>query len=336
LFRFAARYSVEQDLQDLSNDDSVVEFVRERHWLIDLAEYRREPDLYQDLELPDWVSQVNLPWLFVPLNFARQTLGIVLLNAAPGVPRLNYEDRDLLKTAGNHIAVHLAQQNVDSQLAESRQFEAYNRLTAFLMHDLNNLIAQQSLIVKNAEKHKRNPEFVDDAIATIASSVDRMRKVMEQLKRGHTVKGARPSVIGEIVSAAVDRCVGRGPEPTLDLLDGSAELVANRDQFTMVLTHLIRNAQDATPETGQVTVQVDRSEGYAIVRVIDNGHGMSAEFIRDRLFRPFDSTKGAGGMGIGAYQAREFVRRLGGEMRVASAPQEGTTVTISVPVHGAR
>jgi putative PEP-CTERM system histidine kinase len=336
LFRFAARYNVEQDLEDLSNDDSVVEFLRERHWLIDLAEYRREPDLYQDLELPDWVSQVNLPWLFVPLNYAKQTLGIVLLGAAPGVPRLNYEDRDLLKTAGNHIAVHLAQENVDSQLAESRQFEAYNRLTAFLMHDLNNLIAQQSLIVKNAEKHKRNPEFVDDAIATIAGSVDRMRKVMTQLKRGDTVTGVSPSVLGEMVSAAIDRCVGRRPEPTLDLRDGSPELAVNRDQFIMVLTHLIRNAQDATREAGQVTVQVDRSDGNAIVRVIDNGQGMSADFIRDRLFRPFDSTKGAEGMGIGAYQAREYARRLGGDLKVASELRQGTTVTISVPLDRAR
>ena len=58
---------------------------------------------------------------------------------------------------------------------------------------------------------------------------------------------------------------------------------------------------------------------------------MSAEFIRNRLFRPFDSTKGVEGMGIGAYQARELVRKLGGELRVESQLKAGTTVIITLP-----
>jgi putative PEP-CTERM system histidine kinase len=330
-YHLAAKYNAEEEIADLAEDDPVAIFLRERGWLIDLAEYRREPDRYGDLELPEWLSGMNLAWLIVPLTFGKQLLGMALLNKAAGVPHLNYEDRDLLKTVGNHIAVHLAQENTDSQLAESRQFEAYNRLTAFLMHDLNNLIAQQSLIVKNAEKHKRNPEFVDDAIDTIANSVTRMTKVMEQLKRGDVDRSKRFVAIGKVVTEAVARCATQLPVPTVESAD-DIRISANSEEFTMVLSHLIRNAQDATPASGSVTVKAEKLAGMAVIQVVDDGAGMSPKFIRDRLFRPFDSTKGVEGMGIGAYQAREFARNLGGDLRVESVPNIGTTVTMSIPL----
>ena len=307
-------------------------FVQSREWIVDLKEYAREPDLYGDLEIPEWLARLRLAWLVVPLMYGSKILGMVLLYMSPGPPKLNYEDRDLLKTAGQHIAVHLAQEKSDRLLAEAKQFEAYNRLTAFLMHDLNNLIAQQSLIVKNAESHKRNPEFVDDAIATIANSVERMKKVMSQLKRGKPDRGVKKTSLKFIASAAIDRCAGTKPIPILDLKARDIELTVNPDQFTNVLAHLIRNAQQATPESGEIRVEVDQGDGQAIVRVIDDGDGMSPEFVRDRLFSPFDSTKGVEGMGIGVYQAREFARKLGGELSAESQPGQGTTMSMTLPL----
>ena len=69
-----------------------------------------------------------------------------------------------------------------------------------------------------------------------------------------------------------------------------------------------------------------------MVSIKDNGQGMSSEFIRERLFRPFDSTKGSQSMGIGAYQARDYVRALGGQIEVSSAVGDGTTFSIRLPV----
>jgi putative PEP-CTERM system histidine kinase len=255
---------------------------------------------------------------------------LVLLDDAAVIRRLNYEDRDLLKTVGNHIAVHLSQENSDSLLSEAQQFEAYNRLTAFLMHDLNNLIAQQSLIVANAEKHKRNPEFVDDAIQTISNSVDRMKKVMHQLRRGREGGAKRKTELRFLLSAAVEECAIRQPSPELVLGDAGGSIDVNADEFKAVLAHLIRNAQDATPADGTVTVKLECADGQAGISITDTGAGMTTEFVRDRLFRPFDTTKGAQGMGIGAYQAREFVRKMGGDLLVDSVVSEGTTVRISL------
>jgi len=111
-----------------------------------------------------------------------------------------------------------------------------------------------------------------------------------------------------------------------------ATVAANAEEFTMVLAHLIRNAQDAAESDGQVRVTLQRSKDAVVVIIADDGQGMTPEFVRERLFRPFDSTKGSQGMGIGAYQAREFARKMGGDISVQSEIGEGTRVSMTIPV----
>jgi putative PEP-CTERM system histidine kinase len=332
-YQVAATFEAPGAAPNIPVSDPLIDFIKEEGWLIDLQEYALDPKHYQDLRLPCWLADDAEAWLIVPLVTRQELVGLIMLTKAPGPPTLNYEDRDLLKTAGNHIAVHLAQEKSDNLLAEAQQFEAYNRLTAFLMHDLNNLIAQQSLIVENAEKHKRKPEFVDDAISTIAGSVERMKRVMRQLKTGGSESPAKLTELKFIVSAAVDRCSAKKPVPTLNLNRVDARVAVDAEEFTMVLAHLVGNAQDACNQRGAVEVSLHQSDGTATVTVSDTGVGMSADFVRNRLFRPFDSTKGSQGMGIGAYQAREFARKMGSELQVRSEPGKGTSVSMTIPVH---
>jgi putative PEP-CTERM system histidine kinase len=229
------------------------------------------------------------------------------------------------------VATHLAQFESERTLAESRQFEAYSRLSAFLMHDLKNAVAQLNLVVTNAEKHKANPAFVDDAIDTVANTAGRISRLIEQLQRGEVAERAETVTLEALARTAVERSAAREPAPVLDLEDGALEVAASRERLTSVLEHVIRNAQDATPAQGRVTVRVCRRDGRAVVEVADTGQGMSPEFVRERLFRPFDSTKGAKGMGIGAYQAREYARSLGGDVEVESTPGQGTTFRLILP-----
>ena len=326
-----AQFNGDGEVPDIPQADSLVEFMKKEKWLIDLDEYRQRNSMYGDLVLPGWLDELSEAWLIVPL-FSEDTLrGIMCLKKPENVPSLNYEDRDLLKTAGQHIAVHISQENADRQLAESKQFDAYHRLTAYLMHDLKNLMAQQSLIVKNAEKHKHKPEFVDDAMATIANSVERMNKVMQQLERGRKIGARREVPVKYTVSNAVDRCENESPPPKIELLDSDVTVMADPERMSMVIQHLVRNAQQATPNDGSITVCVDRDRQFARISVADSGSGMTPEFIRDRLFKPFDSTKGSQGMGIGAHQVREFAREMGGELRVDSEPDRGTTIYLRLP-----
>jgi len=246
--------------------------------------------------------------------------------------------------------VHLAQYDADRRLAESRQFETYHRLTAFVMHDLRNLTAQLALIVANAEKHRRNPEFVDDAIGTIANSTERMQRLIEQLQRREVQSASRRFSLNEAARRACERCLARKPAPACDLPADDVWVEGDPERLTMMVEHVIRNAQDATPENGSVRVRVAVDGGpgseasapvgdtsrlrgpVASVTVADTGTGMSRDFISERLFKPFDSTKGSKGMGIGAYQVREYVRALGGRVDVESEVGKGTRITLRIPL----
>jgi putative PEP-CTERM system histidine kinase len=317
----------------LAAEEDMPEFLARTQWIIDTREYRRTPDVYGNIALPEWLLAHEHLRIVSPLLQLDRLAGFVVLYDPPPPFELTYEDRDLLKTVGRHVATHIAQFDANRKLAESRQFEAYNRLTAFMMHDLKNSVAQLKLIVANAERHKRNPEFVDDAIGTIANAVERMTRLIEQLRGSSNVARLVQLDLAELARKAVDQCSTRLPRPSLDTADASVLVRADPDRLTAVIEHVIRNAQDATEEHGTIAVRLRREGTQALLTVADSGAGMEPEFVRDRLFRPFDSTKGAKGMGIGAYQAREYVRLLGGDVEVQSSPGQGTSFSISLPVH---
>ncbi len=243
---------------------------------------------------------------------------------------LNFEDHDLLKTAGQQIASYLAQEQSTEQLAEGRQFEAYNRLTAYIMHDLKNLIAQQSLVVANAKRHKKNPKFIDDAVATIEGGVTRMRRVIEHLQQSSIDQRQEKVELGKLIMQAVSQCADRQPIPKTHIGDEQIWVRADRERLLMALYHGIRNAQDATGADGEVSVELEPNGANCTIRIIDTGAGMDELFVRERLFKPFDSTKGTQGMGMGAYQIRETVRAIGGEVRVQSELDKGTRLVLEL------
>ncbi|MCK6370509.1 MAG: PEP-CTERM system histidine kinase PrsK, partial [Gammaproteobacteria bacterium] len=313
-------------------DDPVVTFMFERQWILDTAELVRNPEMYDRLSRPAWLEQFPDALLLVPLISNKVLIGFMLLMQSSSAFRLTFEEIDLLRTSGRQVAAHLAQYEADQRLGEAKQFEAFNRLTAFLMHDLKNLIAQQTLVVKNAARHKGNPEFFEDAIATIDNSVARMNRLLRQLQSGETSGRRSKSRLGTLLQEAVDRCKDGLPAPSLILQDPDLLSNIDRDRFAMVMTHLIRNAQEATVSEGRVEVRAAREGADAVITIEDNGCGMDAEFVRTRLFRPFDTTKGSKGMGIGAYQARTFVMDSGGTLDVRSEPGRGTCITIRLPL----
>jgi putative PEP-CTERM system histidine kinase len=201
------------------------------------------------------------------------------------------------------------------------------------MHDLKNLIAQQELVVGNAQRFRHRPEFVDDAIATVKSGVERMRKVLEQLQGTARSESAGSRVdVSKVLMEVRSHCADRMPVPTMNVPSSAVWVNIERDKFASVLTHLIRNAQDATPADGRIEVILQRAADELLISVIDSGRGMDHGFIRDRLFRPFDTTKGAGGMGIGAYQVRHVVRSAGGDVEVQSELGVGTTFRVRLPI----
>ncbi len=311
-------------------DGPFVRALVENEWIVDLhaadGSQHKSP-----VPVPKWLAELPRARYVVPLLQERELVGFIVI-AQPLVTHvLNWEDIDLLRTAGRQVASYIALDRAAQQLACAEQFEAFNRFVAFIMHDLKNLIAQQRLVVENASRHRNDPRFVDDAIATIDNSVRRMSRLLEQLRQGEGGADTRRVNLGSICTDVVERCRGREPWPELAVEEPSPEVLLAPERFANVLESVVRNAQDATPARGAVKIAVSREPHCAIVEVSDNGKGMDPAFVRDRLFRPFDSTKGSQGMGIGAYQAREFARSLGGDVRVHSEPGKGTRFVIELP-----
>ena len=318
--------------QAIDEKHSIVRFLQETGWVIDFREYSGNRDRYKMLRVDDELPGRADTAFVVPLLNDGDVLGFVFLSQPRTPQNLNYEDHDLLKTAGKQIASYLAQEMSTEQLAEGRQFEAFNRLTAYLMHDLKNLIAQQSLVVENAEKHKGNPEFIDDAMATIKSGVERLRRVIERIQQRSVGPPVERTDLGKLILQAVSQCSDRKPVPRALLNDNQLWVRADRERLLMAIYHTLRNAQEASPPDGRVSIELIDDDTNCVIKVSDTGEGMDEAFIRDHLFRPFDSTKGTQGMGIGAYQMRETIRSMGGHVTVSSEPGSGTVVTITLQV----
>jgi putative PEP-CTERM system histidine kinase len=315
-----------------ANLEAIAHWLEENEWIIDLQEWRRSPDVYSNLELPKALTEIPKARLLIPLLYGEKAQGILLLKESEHVHELNWEDRDLLKVAGRQAASHLAQYQADQALVESRQFEAFNRLAAYVIHDLKNILAQLSLTVANAQKHKHNPEFIDDMIGTVDNSVNRMTKLMTQLRSGTEFADQQEIELSSLLKTVVNEAGLRQPAP--ELVDNEQYCVVNCDSERLhsVFGHLIHNAQDATDKNGRISVRLETQPGYASIEIEDNGKGMEESFIQHRLFKPFDSTKGLTGMGIGAFESRDFIRNLGGEILVQSTVGEGSKFTVRIPI----
>ncbi|MBL8362493.1 MAG: PEP-CTERM system histidine kinase PrsK [Rubrivivax sp.] len=330
-FRQATRWNVAGVAESESPQGSLVTFLQEQGWVIDLDEFRSSPRRYKNLALPLWLLGSANTWLVVPLVVGERLLGFVTL-ARPRAPmELNWEVRDLLKTASRQAASYLAQMEAAEALIEARKFEAFNRMSAFVVHDLKNIVTQLSLMLKNAERLHDNPEFQKDMRLTVESSLEKMRRLLLQLREGTPPAGGVHGVELEPIIRRIARTVAaQGRELEIDIGD-KLSTRGHDERLERVLGHLVQNALDATPPDGRVWMKMSRRSGQVIVEVGDTGAGMSEEFVRTRLFRPFSTTKGSG-MGIGSFESAQYVRELGGSIDVDSRPGAGTTMIVVLPL----
>ncbi len=311
-------------------------FMEEYEFVISVDEFLESPEVYNRLgylELPEWVKRLQ-PWLIVPLIYNELLIGFVVLDhAAERKKTFNWEDSDLLKTAARQVAAFLEQMNASKALAEARQFESFNKVSTYVVHDIKNLVAQLSLISSNAEKHKDNPLFMEDVFKTINNSVTKMNKMMEVLSgKGEANKSSNVNIISVLEELVHHRQIAGGkPVPILGCESASFFVKADKNQLLAILGHLVQNAQDATDDDGRITISQKRSADGVVIEIEDNGSGMSEDFIKNNLFKPFKTTKGSKGMGIGVYEAREIILAIGGQIEVSSEVGVGTCFRLTIP-----
>ena len=281
------------------------------------------------IRVPQWMLDDDSLWVGIPLIHNQRLTGLAVL-APPDYRRpLDWEDFDLLRTAGNQAASSLAEALGQEALANAQRFEEFNRRFAFILHDMKNLVSQLSLLTRNAERHADNPEFRADMVATLQSSVGKMNDLLARLTPHSSARvqrleaqPLRPILTAAITSKRGDREVNLLGDTSLSaLVDGGA--------LEQAVGHLLQNAFDAS-SVHPVTVRVSRSDANVAVAISDKGVGMDGDFIRNRLFQPFSSTK-VGGFGIGAFEARSLITAMGGRLNVDSRLGRGTTFTILLP-----
>ena len=322
------------DVPALAFDDRAVRFFETDGFIVDLDDVRAGHDLRGESQtIAPWLRDEARAWAIVPLLHFERLVGVVIL-ARPATPRtLDWEDFDLLRVVGRQIASYLAESTGQLALAEAGRFDEFNRRIAFVMHDIKNLASQLSLLARNAELHAEKPAFRADMLVTIRNSADKLNVLLARLSRYGQGSAERlePVDVAQVVSGALAQFAG-GPVILTD--SAPFQVIANPDTLEQALVHLIQNAIDASTPGQNVFVRVLTEGLYGVIEIVDAGCGMSADFIRTRLFKPFVSSK-PGGFGIGAFEARELIRAMQGRLDVESREGLGTRFSLYLPLAAA-
>ena len=303
-----------------------------RAFILDFDEVRAGIDHAGEAELvPDWLRDEARAWAGVPLLHGERLVGVVILARPQVARRLDWEDFDLLVIAGRQVASYLSEHAGQEALQDAARFDEFNRRMAFVMHDIKNLSSQLGLLARNAEKHADNPAFRADMLVTLRNSADKLDGLVTRLGRyGSGRSDAVEAVdLDEIARRVRERL---GASRPIDIVgDSPCEVLGNPETLEQAIVHLVQNAIDASPDETPVILELRGAGLRGEIGVIDSGSGMSAEFLRQSLFRPFVSTKD-NGFGIGACEARELIRAMGGRLDAESREGLGSRFTVSLPI----
>ncbi|WP_338425289.1 XrtA/PEP-CTERM system histidine kinase PrsK [Sphingopyxis kveilinensis] len=285
----------------------------------------------RDLAIPDWLIVDTRAWVIVPVLHFQRMIAIAVLHR-PAVSRaLDWEDLDVLRIAGQQAASYIAESQSQQALSEARRFDEFNRRFAFIMHDIKNLASQLGLLARNAERHADNPDFRADMTQTLKISAGRLSDLLVRLSPRERGRAAEP---GRVLIEPVLNDIAAEVRPRRELFVGcKAGLAAWADagSIRQIVAHLVANAIDASAAETPVQVVAVAEQRRVRIDVIDQGCGMTREFVRDELFKPFVSTKDSG-FGLGAFEALQIAEAMGGAIEVASEPGRGSNFTLWLPL----
>jgi putative PEP-CTERM system histidine kinase len=321
-FQWAGSWNMPAVTLPISPGHGLVPEFRDGDWIVVLDDLP---------EAASWFAELPRTWLAVPLNHFGSLIGFVVLAQSRAQFKLDREAYDLLRVIGREVASRVAEQRAAQVLSQTRQLREYSQRFAFVIHDIKNVSGQLSMLLANAEVHADNPEFQRDMLATVRASVGKITRLLTRLQAERQERSYALIAPSERLKDLVEGLsITGGAAVELDDDDGSAGVAIDPESFDAVVTHLLNNAIEASPEGAPVTVRVRHEALNIVIDIIDQGQGMPPEFVRDELFRPFASTKG-GGHGIGAYQSRELLRDAGGDLLVLTKVGAGTTMRLMLP-----
>jgi putative PEP-CTERM system histidine kinase len=313
-------------------DQEGARFFAENQFILDLDHWRAgRRDGVPAAAVPAWLASESAAWAMVPLLHYERLLGIVVLTRPSHSRTLDWEDFDLLRVIGRQLASYLAEEASQDALSEAQRFEEFNRRIAFVMHDIKNLASQLSLLARNAEKHAEKPEFRADMLVTLKNSTEKLNALLARLGRygGQGSEEVRAVPVPGLLQDLAARYRNKHPVTVIEAAECS--VCAQPEALEQALLHLVHNAVEASAEDQPVMLQAHRTGNDVAIEIVDTGAGMSPEFVRATLFKPFHSSK-PGGFGIGAFEAREMIRAMGGRLEVESHEALGTRFVVHLPL----
>lgn len=320
-----ARWNVGQALPSMTASAPLPDLLSQSAKLIDVVT--------ADIEIPEEIQRIDGAWLIVPLTHRDRLLAIVVLGAPRVTRSIDWEDEQLLLTVGSQAASYLAEEILSQDLLLARRFHDLNRRFAFVVHDIKNLTGQMSLMVENAERYGDDPEFQKDMLRTVKDGLDRMRHLLVRLKEGPDtlVSGGSVVDLNGLLSSLAEEWRKQPARISVTVPSRRIHVEGDEEGLISSLNQLVQNAVEAIGEGGHVEIAVDVDADRVGINVIDNGPGMSEEYVSHKLFEPMDSSK-SDGYGLGVYQVREIARSMGGQLHVSSQVGEGTTFTLELSI----
>lgn len=284
----------------------------------------------------------------VPMIIQQKFMGILAVGRKVTGDPLRREDLQLLETLANQSSVAILNAQLAEELAVSREMASFHKWSSFVLHDLKNSVSMLSLVLQNAEANWSNQEFQQDLLETITQAVAKMKTLISRISSlpERIMLNKKPSQINELIRNVVQNS-GLSANKAIDLITDLQPLplvAVDSEQFEKVIQNLVINALEALTNGGQLKISTAVINGHPVelsahaangacisIAVADTGVGMSEEFMQQKLFKPFQTTKKKG-LGIGLYQCREIILAHGGTMRVTSQPNQGSEFKILLPI----
>lgn len=266
-----------------------------------------------------------------PLSIGDQMVGLIGLGPEYTGGVYGYDDYDLLTALGSQTAAALVAVRMAEKLAKAREQRAWERLSAFVLHDVKNAAGMLSLVRTNAPEHIHKPEFQKDMLEVVDDALARMGKVQQRLSM---LKAEVDPVwtnveLRDFLDEAYNRIKKKLPGIAITVnCPPGIRLQSDPQMLLCILENLLLNSFEACEKSkacepgAGIDVEVDNDKWKVSIIVSDNGPGIDEALLPEALFEPMKTTREKGN-GIGLWQARQLAGRLHGVLSAANRESGG-------------